>query len=154
MICIVALVVFGILGIFSASHRRIAKEAFSCVFRRMTLRKCDTGFDNKMKVRLSTGLFKFSPILSKFTFKHFEAISWVLTIIMFASFAYSAWSVYNLFAFGNCNGQNSSEVCVLNLGGYSCSNTSCLGEECNCTPDKNCSDTNTGCPSCNFTPIS
>jgi len=49
MICVVALIVFGILGIFSAKYRVIAKEAFDCVFRKITLRKCDSRLDSRLK---------------------------------------------------------------------------------------------------------
>ena len=48
MFCIVAFVVLGIMGIFSATNRGLAKEAFDCVLRRVTLRPCTTGFDQKM----------------------------------------------------------------------------------------------------------
>ncbi len=52
MPCVVALVVLSIMGIFSASNRALAKEAFDCVFRRITLRPCPTGFDEKIKARV------------------------------------------------------------------------------------------------------
>ena len=51
MFCIVAFVVLSILGIFSAANRRLAKEALDCVFRRITFRPCNTGFDEKMKAK-------------------------------------------------------------------------------------------------------
>jgi hypothetical protein len=37
MICLIALVVFGIMSIFSVGFRPLAKESFNCVFRRLTL---------------------------------------------------------------------------------------------------------------------
>ncbi len=52
MFCIVAFVVLSILGIFSASNRVLAREALDCVLRRVTLRPCNTGFDEKMKAKL------------------------------------------------------------------------------------------------------
>ena len=51
MICFVALIVFGILGIFSAKYREIAREAFSCVFLKMTLRKCDSRLDERLRAQ-------------------------------------------------------------------------------------------------------
>lgn len=54
MLCLAALVVFSILGIFSASYRPLAREAFNCVFRKMTLRSCNTGFDQKIKTKLTS----------------------------------------------------------------------------------------------------
>ena len=52
MFCIVAFIVLSILGIFSATNRALAREAMDCVFRRVTLRPCNTGFDEKMKARI------------------------------------------------------------------------------------------------------
>jgi hypothetical protein len=103
MICVIALVVFGFLGIFSARYRTFAKEAFNCVFRRMTLRACDTGFDKKMKMAVVKRLYKRSKPVAAFTYKHFEAISWVFLIAMFLSMGYSAYALFNLFTTGSCD---------------------------------------------------
>ncbi len=107
MICIIALVVFGILGIFSAKYRTYAKEAFSCVFQRITLRPCTTGFDQKMKMKITGKLMK-APKLANFVYKHFEAISWVFTIIFIVSTAYTIYSGYNYYVYGNCYGPEST----------------------------------------------
>jgi protein-disulfide isomerase len=112
MICLIALVVFGILGIFSAKYRTIAKEAFDCVFHRLTLRKCTTGFDKRLKSQITGNIMRKHPRFGGAVYKHFEAISWVFTIAMIVSLAYSALSVYNFVAFGNCNGPDSSAFCV------------------------------------------
>lgn len=114
MICFIALIVFAILALFSAKYRPFALEAFDCVFRRITLRPCTTGFDKKMKMRISTKLLEKHEGLGKFANRHFEAISWILTIAMIASFIYAAIGTYNWWAFGNCNGPNSSAACILN----------------------------------------
>lgn len=55
MLCLVALIVFSILGIFSLSYRQLAKEALDCVFRRMTFRSCNTGFQEKVRAKVSGG---------------------------------------------------------------------------------------------------
>lgn len=102
--CFVALVVFGVLGIFSASHRRLAKEAFDCVFRRVTLRACESDFDRKMKTKISTGLLKYNKSIARFFFKYFEWISWALVVLTVASALLVLAGVYNFAAFGNCNG--------------------------------------------------
>lgn len=144
MICLLALIGFGILGIFSVSHRALAKEAFNCIFRRVTLRKCDTGFDKKMKMRITIGIMRSSPKLSRFTFKYFEAISWVFTILLITSFAFSAMGIYNLIQYGNCEGAHSNEPCVFNpTGGISCGSAECELRGCYCnTPTGNCTEEN------------
>jgi len=115
MICIIALVVFGILGIFSVSHRKIAAEALDCVFRRVTFRKCTTGLDKRLKSQITGRLMKKSPKIARFTFRHFEVISWFFTILLFASLISSGFSIYNFTVYGNCNGPESTGFCVLDI---------------------------------------
>lgn len=112
MICVLALIVFGILGIFSASQRKIAAEAFDCVFRRVTFRKCTTGLDKRLKGQIIGKLMKKSPKTAKALYKNFELISWLFTLLLLASLAYSAYGAYNFVVFGNCNGPNSDGFCL------------------------------------------
>lgn len=104
MICIIALVVFGILGIFSASYRTIAKEAFECVFKRITLRKCDTGLDQRLKSQITGRLMRRHYKAGSWVFKHFEFLSWIFTILMIVSMVYSGIGIYNYAKYGNCSG--------------------------------------------------
>jgi protein-disulfide isomerase len=120
MICILALVVFGIMGLFSATHRTIAKEAFDCVFRRITLRPCTSGFDQKMKGKIVGKLINKSPKAARFVNKRFELLSWIMVAIFFISMAYSAIGGYNYYIYGNCNGPNEEGFCIFDpLGGNS-----------------------------------
>lgn len=52
ILCLVALVVFGILGIFSAKYRELAKEAFGCFFKTIQLKPCDSKLDQRIKSSL------------------------------------------------------------------------------------------------------
>jgi hypothetical protein len=104
VLCIVAAVVLGIVSIFSARYRTYAKEAFRCVFRMATLRKCDTDFDRKMKSAVVGRLITRLPKFAGFVYRQFAIISWVFTIIFFVSLAYTGYSVYNLAVYNNCNG--------------------------------------------------
>ena len=117
MICLLALVVFGILGIFSAYHRKLALEAFDCVFRRITLRKCESGLDQRLKSQITGKLLTKSPVLARFTFKNFELISWIFTILMIASLIYSGISIYNYISYGNCYGKPSESFCIFDPTG-------------------------------------
>lgn len=112
--CFVALAVFGVLGIFSASHRKLFFEALNCVTRTVTLRPCETNFDAKMRAKIASGLLKFSPALSRFVFQHFQALSLAFVVLMIGSFALFGVGVYNWYVFGNCNGPDSNAFCVLN----------------------------------------
>lgn len=112
MICIIALIVFGILGIFSASHRKIAAEAFDCVFRRVTLRPCTSGLDKRLKAQITGGFLRKTPWLGKQIYKYFEIISWVFLILMLLSIYFTGQAVYNYAMYGNCNGPNSDQFCI------------------------------------------
>ncbi len=112
MICLIALVVFSLLSIFSVKYRIIAKEAFDCVFRRMTLRKCTTGLDKRLKGQITGKLMRHSPLIGRLIYQNFEIISWAFTILMIASIAQSGISIYNYIEYGNCNGPTNEGFCI------------------------------------------
>jgi hypothetical protein len=109
VICIVALLVLSILSIFSAKYRAPAKEAFRCVYRMATLRPCDVHLETKIKSKVTSKLM-FAPTLARFFYKYFKLISWIFTILFFASLAYSAYGIYNLIVFGSCT---PGEPCII-----------------------------------------
>jgi len=111
MICFIALIVFAVLGVFSAKYRAYALEAWDCVFRKMTLRKCDTGLDERIKAEIMSRFSRW-PKFARFTYRNFESLSMVFTLLMLVSFVFAAQGVYNYWAFGNCNGPGSSAFCV------------------------------------------
>jgi hypothetical protein len=113
MICIIALPVLAVLGLFSASHRELAREAYECVFRTATFQPCKVDFDQKIKGKVVGRLLTISPPLARFVHRHFVLLSWLLFIATVLSLIGSLWGLYNLWAYGNCNGPNSSEFCVL-----------------------------------------
>ncbi|KKR33121.1 MAG: Protein-disulfide isomerase-like protein [Candidatus Falkowbacteria bacterium GW2011_GWF2_39_8] len=117
MICIIALIIFSILGIFSATHRELAKEALDCVFRRVTFRPCNTGFREKIKSRIIAGLLNRSVFLARLTNKHFEIFSWVFFILMITSTFYVVKGGYNYYLYGSCNGLNQSGFCAFDPKG-------------------------------------
>jgi len=119
VLCVIALVVFGILGIFSATHRALAREAFDCVFRKMTLRPCNTGLDKRLRMIVSMQVMKRNETAGKFVHRHFELISLAFTALMAGSILFTGIGVYNYWAYGNCNGPGSSELCLLNPETYS-----------------------------------
>jgi len=106
------MIVFGILGIFSASYRIIAKEAFSCVFKKITLRKCDTGLDTRLKSQITGHMLKFSPKLGKIVYKYFEVFSWIFLILIITTLFFIARAGYFYAAYGNCNGPQSDQFCI------------------------------------------
>ncbi|MDD5163083.1 MAG: hypothetical protein PHD95_02630 [Candidatus ainarchaeum sp.] len=102
VLCIVALLVFAVLGIWSANYRTLAKEAFRCVTRMVAFRPCDVQLETKIKAKVISRLMVV-PVLAKFFYKNFKILSWIFTIAFFVSLAYSAYSIYNLIVFGTCS---------------------------------------------------
>ena len=130
MICILSLVIFGVLGIFSVSFRDIAKEAFDCVFRKVTFRPCRTNFDEKMKSTLTAKIFKMSPGFAKIVYKYFEVISWFFVILLVVSLALVVRSGYLLVVYGTCDPEH-PEDCIFTPQDY-------VGEdvECECETEE------------------
>jgi hypothetical protein len=126
--CLVALVVLGIMSIFSAKYRSWAREALDCVTRRLTLRPCRTGFNEKVRAKLKSKLIARSERAARLVHRHFEAISWVFTLMLFISLAFSAYSVYNLAVFGTCDPAHPDQ-CIFNPDLPHCSNPDCTGED-------------------------
>lgn len=117
MPCLIALIVFSILGIFSASHRALAKEAFNCVFRRITLRPCNTGFQEKIKGKILSRLINHSVFLTKLVNKHYELLSWIFFILMVVSTGWVLRGGYNFYVYGSCNGLNQTGFCAFDPKG-------------------------------------
>ncbi len=117
MFCIVAFVILSILGIFSASNRVLAREALDCVFRRVTLRPCNTGFDEKMKARLLGVVITRSESAAVVLNKNFELLSWIFFVLLMASSFWFVRGVYLFYTTGSCNGANSSAFCVFDPTG-------------------------------------
>ncbi|HNW71557.1 MAG TPA: thioredoxin domain-containing protein [Candidatus Paceibacterota bacterium] len=117
MPCVIALIIFSILGIFSASHRSLAKEAFDCVFKRITLRPCNSGFKEKIKSKVLSKLIDRSVFLTRIVNKHYELLSWIFFILMFGSMAWVIYGGYNFYVYGSCNGLNESGFCAFDPSG-------------------------------------
>jgi len=118
MICILALIVFSILGIFSFSHRQLAKEAFDCVFRRLTLRKCQSRLDEKSRSKITGYLRNYSPTMAKFFYKYFRILEFIFVLIFILSMVQTGISAYNFYVYGNCNGYEESGFCIFDPTGH------------------------------------
>jgi hypothetical protein len=117
MPCLVALIIFGIMGIFSASQRALAKEALDCVFRRVTLRPCNTGFAEKVKGKLLAKVLVRSTFAAKVLNKYYEVFSWIFFILMVGSTIWVIRGGFNFYVYGSCNGLNQSGFCAFDPSG-------------------------------------
>jgi len=112
MICVIALIVFGVLGIFSVKYRKVAAEAFDCVFRRITLRECQSGLDRRLKNKVVGLVSRKNVKLAQIVVKNFEIFSWFFLILLLGSIFFSARGIYFYAVYGNCNGDDSDLFCI------------------------------------------
>ena len=113
VICLIALPVFIILGLFSLRYRILAAEAFRCLFRTIQLKPCDTGLDQRVKSKFTTKLMWW-PALARGFYRHFALLSWIFVILTVASTIATGYGLYNYVLYGNCNGEDSSAFCIFN----------------------------------------
>ena len=133
MPCLIALLILGILSIFSAKYRVLAREAFDCVFRRVTLRPCNTGFDVKVKSKILSSVLRRSPKAAKFISKNFEVMAWVFMIALTISSLYTVRGIYNFWAWGDCNGPYAT-------GGFCAFDPTGQNSKTSTTEDAQCKD--------------
>jgi thiol-disulfide isomerase/thioredoxin len=117
MICVAAAIVFGVLAIFSAKYRSLAKEAWSCVFRKVTLRPCQSGLDRRVRMKTTMAFAKRSPALGRAVHKAFPAVSFLFVALTIVSFGYVLYGGVNYALYGNCNGPGSTGFCVFDPNG-------------------------------------
>lgn len=133
MFCIIAFVVLSILGIFSASNRVLAREALDCVLRRVTLRPCNTGFDEKMKAQILGRVIGRSEGAARFLNKYFEVLAWVFFVLLLSSSIWAVRGTYLFYVTGSCNGLNEEAFCVFDPKGEN-NQVSALDEGCLVNP--------------------
>jgi hypothetical protein len=114
VLCIIAFFVFAVMSIFSAKYRPLAKESFRCVFRTLMFKPCDTGLDQRIKAEVVAALHKFSAPLAKAVNRYFTALSWFFVIVTVVSLAYTVAGIYNFYFYGNCDGPQAINACILN----------------------------------------
>lgn len=114
VICIIALPVLAVLGLFSLRYRILAWEAFHCLFRTVAFKPCNTGLDNRIKSKFTAKLMWW-PAFARFFYKNFALLSWIFVILTLLSVAGTGYGLYNYFVYGNCNGPDSPAFCVFNV---------------------------------------
>jgi protein-disulfide isomerase len=114
VLCIIAFFVFAVMSIFSAKYRPLAKESFRCVFRTLMLKPCDTGLDQRIKAEVVAAVLRFSAPLAKLINRYFTALTWLFVAITLISLAYTVLGIYNFYFYGNCDGPQAINACILN----------------------------------------
>lgn len=115
-LCLVALVVFSAMSIFSSKYRRLAKEAFKCVMKTLTLSPCDMAFEQRVKAKVTAKLLNISPALARGFYRNFRIFAWGFTATFFVSLFITAYSFYNYAVYGSCE---PGEPCYITALGVS-----------------------------------
>jgi hypothetical protein len=121
MLCILAFVIFlllyPILGIFSADYRRLFKKSWECAFNRITFKPCDINLGEEIKGKLLGKIIFKYPRVGKFLDKSFDLVALLFVIVSIWSLLYMIVAGVNLLVYDTCN-PNDVESC--SLGGSSC----------------------------------
>jgi hypothetical protein len=121
MLCILAfiifLILFPILGFFP-EYRRLFRKAWSCVFKKVTLKPCDINLGEELKNKVIAKIFSFNPKMARFFDKTFAFWAFVFVVINIWSLGYVAVAGLNLWVHDTCT-PSYAEACA--LGGDTCS---------------------------------
>jgi len=117
VLCLLALPVFAILGIFSLKYRKLAWDSFHCIFHTVTFRKCESGLDDRIKSGISGMLLKYSPWGAGVVYRNYQIFSWIVIILLCWSAYTSYIGIDNYVKYGNCNGPESTNFCVFDPTG-------------------------------------
>jgi DNA-binding transcriptional MerR regulator len=117
MFCIAAFIILAVLGIFSARYRKLAGNAWKCVGKKATFRKCDTSFKEDTKSMLLGKLVLRRPRLTKFLEKWIDVLAFIFVVLTIWSLFVVVKSGMNLYVYGTCN-PNNSESC--SIGAEAC----------------------------------
>lgn len=117
VLCLLALPVFAVLGIFSLKYRKLTKDALECLFKTVTLRKCSSGLDDKIRSDVTGTFLKYSPKTAGFFYRHYRIISWIILILFVWSIYESSVGISNYVKHGNCNGPQSTAFCAIKAAG-------------------------------------
>lgn len=118
MFCIAAFIILAVISIFSARYRRMAKQAWGCVARRVTFRPCDTKFKDELKSRLLARVALKSPRWVKTADIALEVAAFLIILLTLWSVFVVVKSGLNLYVYGTCSPANAASC---SLGAEACS---------------------------------
>ncbi len=70
------------MSIFSTKYRRLAKEAFKCVMKTLTLSPCDMAFEQKVKAKVTAKLLNISPALARGFYRNFRIFVGIYSLVL------------------------------------------------------------------------
>ncbi len=133
MVCLLAFFFLALLSLFSATHRPLLKEAWLCLRRRLTLRPCETRFDEKIKARILGRVITRSPFAARFLNRYFELLSFLFFFFFLFNIFLALRGIYNYYLYGSCNGLNKEGFCLFDPHGEN-NQVSQLAQSCSTEP--------------------
>ena len=91
--CIIASGIFGLIMLFSVKNRRYARDALHCLMRYTTFRLCDASLHDRVRATVISRLMINHMGLARFMYRHFEIISWVFIIFVYAFLGCAVYGV-------------------------------------------------------------
>ena len=122
VLCTAGIVVFGVLGIFSAKYRHYFRESLKCIKKTVMLRPCEMELEKKIRARTVSKLINY-PKIAGFVYRHFRIISWVFVLTMTISLVATANTLYNIAVHGTCNPADASSCFIQDVKPSSCSSS-------------------------------
>lgn len=140
VLCIIALPVFLILGIFSVKYRILAKDALDCLTRTLTFRKCKSRLDDRIKSHVTGKVIRKNHKFGLFIYRNFQLLSVIFIVLFVLSLIFSVSGYINYLEYGNCYGPEDNDYfCPYDLlDGEVCNHSECTNEECGCEQGSDC----------------
>ncbi len=140
VLCLLAIPLFLVLGIFSAKYRQLAKDALKCIGSTVTLKKCESGLDDRIRAEITGRLLSFAPRTASFVYRSYKILSWIVLLLFIWSAYQTAISGYNYYNYGSCNEPAGTGFCLLNPSGAGQSDIDTLAPESIIQPDFSSAD--------------
>ena len=127
MVCIAAFIILALVGVFVAivsifkpkigkNYLKAMKKAWGCLWKKVRLQKCETGFKEDVKNTLLSRIIIKHPKWAKPLSALIEVLSVVIVVVVIWALLTAIKSLLALWALGSCN-VSQPEACSLNGDG-------------------------------------
>lgn len=114
MVCIAAFIILAVIGVFVAlasifkpklwkSYTKALKKAWGCLWKKVRLQKCETGFKDDVKNTLLSRIMLKKPKLVKPLSILIEILSVIIVVVVIWAILTAVKSLLALWALGSCN---------------------------------------------------
>lgn len=108
MVCVAAFIVLALISVFSAKYRKLTKEAWGCVAKKITFRPCDSNFKDDVKNSILARVVIKRPKMVKFTSIAIEVGAFLIVALTIWSLLVAFKSGISLYVYGTCEPSNAA----------------------------------------------